>query len=98
MLQRHVIPYVATEWFELGVELFNERDEYMLNTIDTDHKKDKKRCLEMFRKWLVTYDNTSWHQILEALKSSGVQLRSVAAELEKNLIGKKNNLCSYSVF
>lgn len=91
MLQRHVIPRVADRWFGLGAELFDEGDEYMLNTIETDHKKDDKRCLEMFRKWLATYDNTTWYQIVKALKSSGVQLKAVATELEKNLIGKNNN-------
>ena len=95
MLQRHVIPHVATEWNELGIELFNEEDIHMLDTIETDHKKDKKRCFEMFRKWLMTYDKVTWNQLVEALKSPGVQLRPVAAKLEENLIGKYNNLCSY---
>ena len=91
MLQRHVIPYVAPKWYELGAELFDEKEEYMLNTIDTDHKKDVNKCChEMFRKWLMTHTNATWYLILEALKSPGVQLGPVAAELEENLIGKNS--------
>ena len=94
MLQRHVIPHVATKWNELGIELFDEKDAHMLDTINPDNNKDVNKCChEMFRKWLATYDNTTWHQIVEALKSPGIQLGSVAAELEKNLIGTSNNLC-----
>ena len=94
-LQRHVIPYVATKWIELGIELFDENDTHMLDNIDPDHNKDAgKCCREMFQKWLETYPNGTWHQIVEALTSPGVQLRRVAEELQENLIGKNNYLCS----
>ena len=94
MLQRHVIPHVATKWNELGIELFDEKDVHMLNTINPDHNKDVNKCChEMFNKWLATYDTATWYQIVEALKSPGVQLGSVAAELEKNLISTGTNLC-----
>ena len=93
MLQRHVIPRVAAKWYQLGVELFDEREVYMLNTIETNHKTDvDKCCFEMFRKWLSTHPNATWCRIVEALESPGVKLRSVAAELQKNLLGKY--LCS----
>ena len=29
MLQRHVIPCVASKWYRLGVELFDEREEHI---------------------------------------------------------------------
>ena len=91
MLQRHVIPYVATKWYELGAELFDEGEEYKLDTIESSHKNDVNKCChEMFRMWLKT-TNITWSQIPEALKSPGVDLESVAAELEKDLIGKCNN-------
>ena len=93
-LQRHVIPHVVTKWNELGFELFDEEHVHMLDAIYTNHSKDVNKCChEMFRKWLATYDNTTWYQIVEALKSPGIELGLVAAELEKNLIGKGNNLC-----
>ena len=88
MLQRHVIPYVASRWFELGLELFDEEEEHMLNNIESTYKDNTdKCCLEMFRKWSMAHNNGTWSQIVEALKSPGVKLAAVADKLEKNLIG-----------
>ena len=87
-LQRYVIPNVATKWYELGVELLDEKEECNLNIIESNCGKDvKKSCLEMFRLWLSTNPDASWWQIMEALKSPGVDLSSVAVELEKKLSG-----------
>ena len=90
MLQRHVIPLVATKWYELGAELFDEREEYKLDTIDSDHKRDaNKCCFEMFRMWLQTHTNATWSLIVEALESPGINLLPVAADL-RELTGKDN--------
>ena len=91
LLQRHVIPHVASKWLELGVELFDTGEESRLEDIESNHKNDvNKCCFEMFRLWLKTRVNPTWTQIVEALESPGVHLLSVAADLKK-LIGKVNN-------
>ena len=88
MLQRHVIPHVAIKWYELGVELFDEREEHILNTIESNHSRDaNKCCFEMFRMWLRIHSNATWSQIVEVLGSPGINLTSVAADL-KRLTGK----------
>ena len=89
MLQRHVIPCVASKWYRLGVELFDEREEHKLDTIKVNHKNDADECcFEMFRVWLQTDINATWSRIVEALESPGINLTSVAADLRK-LIGKR---------
>ena len=96
MLQRHVIHRVATKWFELGAELFDEAEEYKLDNIETTHVNNVTKCChEMFRQWLRTDINATWSQVVEALKSPGVELGPIAADLEKNLIiGKVAILCT----
>ena len=44
-------------------------------------------CQEMFKKWLET-ENTSWGQLLEALRSPSVQLMDLANQIEQMLVGK----------
>ena len=86
MLQRHVIPYVATKWYRLGAELFDEREEHKLDTIEANHKNDVDECcFEMFRTWLQTDTNATWYRIVEALESLGINLARVAADLRKFL-------------
>ena len=93
MLQRHVIHLVANKWHELGVELFDEKEEYQLNTIRSDHKRDaNKCCFEMFHVWLQTHTNATWSLIVEALESPGINLQPVAAGL-RELTGK-DNICT----
>ena len=83
-----MIPNVASKWYELGVELLDEKEECKLDIIESNSGKDvKKSCLEMFRLWLSTNHDASWWQIVEALKSPGIDLSSVAADLEKKLSG-----------
>ena len=91
LLQRLVIPRVASKWFELGAELFDEKEEHKLDNIESSHKNDvNKCCLEMFRMWLKRI-NPTWTQIVAALASPGVDLTSEANNLRKQLTGIINN-------
>ena len=98
MLQRHVIPRVASKWFQLGLELFDEKEEHLLNNIESMQKENVDKCLEMFRLWSMTYSDATWSQIVEALKSPGVYLAAVADELEKNLIGNNDNFFNHVAY
>ena len=87
-LQRYVIPDVATKWYELGLELLDEKEEHQLNIIKSNYGNDvKKCCLEMFLLWLNTNSDANWYQIVEALKSPGVELSGIAVDLKKKLSG-----------
>ena len=80
-----MIPHVATKWYELGLELLDEKEEHELNNINGSDVK--KCCLKMFLLWLDTNSDANWWQIVEALKSPGVELSAVAIELERKLSG-----------
>ena len=89
-----VIPQVAPQWYELGVELFSEDQEKHLDIIKSDHGSDhKKCCTEMFWHWLRTDPNASWHQLVTSLRSPAVELHVVAADIEKMFQGQC--MCKY---
>lgn len=92
LLLSHVIPHVAPKWYDLGIQLFDESRQHELRNIEDNHNDTKKRCLNMFEFWLDTHVNSTWHQIMEALKSPGVDLQTFTAELKEKLTGKHNNL------
>ena len=91
LLQRHVIPHVASKWLQLGVELFDVTEEHKLESIESNHNDVNKCCFEMFRIWRKDRVNPTWTQVVEALESPGVGLKSVAANL-KELIDKGNKI------
>ena len=83
---------MAPKWLPLGFALFDEKKLHKLNIIESNHKQDVvKCCLEMFREWLRSHSNATWSQLVEALKSQGVNLISEAEKLD-DLIGKNSNL------
>ena len=98
MLQRHVIPHVASKWFQLGLELFDEKEEHLLNNIKSTQKENDDKCLEMFCVWTMSHSDATWSQIVEALKSPGVYLVAVTDELEKNFIGNNDYLFSHVAY
>jgi len=88
-LQKFVVPKVAIKWFQLGIELFDQSDAIKLSEIKKTNSDLHICCLEMFQLWLNIYSDATWFKITEALKSPGLQLRTVANEIEKDV--KKGN-------
>jgi len=85
----HVIPHVTPCWYKLGVKLLKEEQESHLDIIESNHAGDNEACcLDMFRYWLNTNADASWKLLIEALRSPGVKLPVVAADIEKMLTGK----------
>ena len=81
-----IINDVAPRWYELGIELFDEKDEYeaKLDLIKTNHQNNNEECCkEMFLYWLKTHPKATWQQLLDSLKSSTVQLGTVAAKIKE---------------
>ena len=92
-----VIPQVASKWYEVGVMLLKAEQEQQLRQIKSDHGHDvKKSCLEMFEYWRQTHPEANWYHLVAALKSPGVELQVVAADIEKKFGGIEIMLC-YSI-
>ena len=66
----HVLPSVASKWYELGLVLLNPKYDNYLKTIETEEAAKGARacCRKMFDKWLNTEEKASWDKVIEALK------------------------------
>ena len=65
-LNKHVIPLVATRWYDLGLELLETKHERELDIIEKDSKTEGVNtcCRKMFSKWLESqFDSASWDRI-----------------------------------
>ena len=83
----HVIPSVATKWFDLGVVLLDPKYQNELNTIEADTRNDAETCCrKMFSKWLNTDEHASWNKLMRALRI--VQLNNVANDIQLLLQGE----------
>jgi len=85
-LNKHVIPVVATKWYDLGLELLDSRYEKELDTIEKDGSKFDVQwcCRKMLGKWLEVSDDPTWEQLTNAVKS--ISLNDVASSLESLFI------------
>ena len=82
-LNKHVIPLVATKWYDLGLELLETQDERELEIIDTNYRNDVVTCCrKMFSKWLEK--KSSWDQLIQAVKN--IKLNNVANDIEQLLL------------
>ena len=86
-LQRHVVPRVASDWYQLGLELLDEAKVTELDNIESDDSDCKRCCFKMLKYWIRTHPNATWNHLVEALESPGVELFSVAAEVKKMFAG-----------
>ena len=91
ILNKHVIPKVNTKWYDLGLELLDNEYAVELDTIREDYRNNIKTCCQkMFSKWLVTRDDASWDQLIEAMRT--IELSSIASDVEQ-LLGQGQHLC-----
>jgi len=96
---RKLLPFVARvapSWYELGAMLLREEQEAELKLIQSTHGSDMRRCcLAMLQYWMDTHPKATWHLLVTALRSPGVELASLACDIEKNFAGKTDvaNVC-----
>ena len=85
-LNKHVIPLVATRWYDLGLELLETKHERELDIIETNYENNATKCCrKMFSKWLETQsDNASWDQLIQAVKN--IEVNNVASDIEQLLL------------
>ena len=87
-LQSHrIIIDIGTKWYELGIALLRDDQFNKLGIINSEHKEVTRCCTEMFIYWLETHSNATWYQLAEALRSPGVELNNVAANVETSFPG-----------
>lgn len=92
-LQKLVIPHVGDKWYSLGVELLEVDQEDKLRLIESNERDVESCCSKMFRYWLQTHPSANWHHLIAALRSRGVELLSLAADLEKKFSGRLWCIC-----
>ena len=88
---KQLLPFVghmAPNWYEVGAMLLDVTQESELNLIQATYGSDaKKCCLAMLKKWMNTHPEATWHHLVTALRSPGVDLAAIAADIEKKFTG-----------
>ena len=80
---------MAPNWYDLGAVLLEERQERQLRVIESTYGSNVKRCCSaMLRYWLDKQPEATWHQLVTALRSPGVDLDAVASHIEENYTSK----------
>ena len=82
-LYKYVKADIATNWYEIGVELFDAGDESVLDVISDNHSKDVNKCAgEMLKLWLARNPGATWNQLIIALKEPNIKLDTVAEKIK----------------
>ena len=81
-LQIHnVITDIGPKWYQLGIALLDDEHMSQLKIIRKDNDDEISRCTDLFIYWLQSHSNPTWYQLIQALRSNGVNLESVASML-----------------
>ena len=88
-LMIHVVPLVATKWYDLGVVLLEPKYQHELISIEADVRNDVATCCrKMFSKWLNSDELASWDKLIKAVRI--FQLNNVANDIEQLLLQGEN--------
>ena len=88
----------APKWYELGIALLDDDQSTQLQIINSSYTEATRRCTEMFIYWLQSHPYATWYQLIDALKSQGVELNNVARMVEMFILGlfiEHALLCTY---
>ena len=82
---------MAPNWYEVGAMLLEVEQELHLKLIQANHGSDvRKCCLAMLQYWMDTHPKATWHHLVAALASPGVNLAVIAYDIEKKFTGKND--------
>ena len=85
-LSYFVVPNVSHKWYNLGLRLFDRRDEGILTSMRAKSSQHPdEHCMEVFIHWLSTQKNPTWKKLIKSLKHEDINLPSVASDIEKML-------------
>jgi len=73
----------AQTWKDLGIELLGEGNVDALDVIGNNKSDVTECCSAMFKVWLERQPNTTWAQLIDALKQ--LQLNSLADQIKSKL-------------
>ena len=80
---------IAPNWYEVGAMLLRVEQEQQLGVIQANHGSDvRKCCIAMLQFWMSTHPKATWHNLVMALRSPGVDLPNAASVIERNFAGK----------
>ena len=83
-----VVPKVAINWYELGIQLVNESRPRRLDQIKIVHSNDPQMgCIEMLKYWLDVTPGATWDDIISTLRKPGLGLLGIADDIEKEIKG-----------
>ena len=89
-LNRYVRDSIGIKWYDLGIELLDSNDVAELDMIEAENSMDyKKCCTKMFSLWLRKQPAASWNQLIEALRQPGIELITLATNVEQNILDHK---------
>ena len=87
---------VGTKWYDLGIELLDDKDCDKLDAIQSDHSKDVSSCCtQMFKLWLNLQPSASWNQLIQALREPNIGKDGLAKEIETKI--KSINQGNFSI-
>ncbi|XP_065918530.1 uncharacterized protein [Dysidea avara] len=83
---KNVKSLFAKNWYDVGLELLEPEDESKLDEIQTDKGGNVNECCGvMLYLWLQKQPYATWNQLIDALRSPGVELFDVASKIEEML-------------
>ena len=94
---RFVRDLIADRWYDIGLELLEQKDEKAVNIIKKNNAGNiAECCTEMLELWLNKQPNATWNQLINALKAPGIELNNAASKIEGMLLpsaeGSYNNI------
>ena len=97
-LANFVVPQASAKWYNLGLQLFDPRDEGVLHSMKTESsKRPEEQCTEVFHHWLATKKNANWNKLIKSLKSQSVNLPNVARTIEKMMDSRVSYVITFIV-
>ena len=82
-----MIAAACYRWYQLGIELLDDDQVTQLDIIKKNNDDVTERCTAMFSYWLQTHPNSTWYQLMAALREPGVELNELAASVEEKYAG-----------
>jgi len=84
---------VADKWYDIGLELLEQKDEQTIKMIKRNNSGNVAECCtEMLELWLNRQPNATWNQLIKGLRAPGIELNSTASKIEKMLLSEGNNI------
>ena len=84
---RFVRDLIADRWYDVGLELLEQKDERAVNVIKKNNAGNiTECCMEMLELWLNRQPDATWNQLIKALRAPGIELNDAAYKIEGMLL------------